>query len=193
MKCKVCNGHILVANGSIMNTDQRHISEAAEKESTIWELMKQINDPEIPVISIVDLGIVRDVEVNSAAGNQATITITPTYSGCPAMDVIGMNIRMKLLEHGFKNAIVKTILSPAWTTDWMSNAGKEKLKAFGIAPPNPSQSVCEPATFQEEEIVQCPNCSSFHTKMISRFGSTACKALYRCEDCSEPFDYFKCH
>ena len=179
-----------------MNADQQHIIQSNLTEMDIWDLMKQIYDPEIPVISIVDLGIVRAIEVKTLPNNsepQATITITPTYSGCPAMDVIGMNIRMKLLEHGFKNVALKTILSPAWTTDWMSNEGKEKLKAFGIAPPNPSHSVCEPAIFQEHEIVQCPNCNSFHTKMISRFGSTACKALYKCDDCSEPFDYFKCH
>jgi ring-1,2-phenylacetyl-CoA epoxidase subunit PaaD len=109
------------------------------------------------------------------------------------MDVISMNIRMKLLEHGFKNIKIKTSLSPAWTTDWMSSEGKEKLRAYGIAPPNPSHSVCTPALFQEEESVQCPRCNSYRTKMISRFGSTACKALYQCSDCHEPFDYFKCH
>jgi len=165
-------------------------------EIGIWDLMKQIFDPEIPAISIVDLGIVRAIDVLTQSNNtipQVTITITPTYSGCPAMDVIGINIRMKLLEHGFKNIQIKTILSPAWTTDWMSSEGKEKLKGFGIAPPNSSQSVCTPAAFQEQEVVQCPLCNSYHTEMISRFGSTACKALYKCRDCSEPFDYFKCH
>jgi ring-1,2-phenylacetyl-CoA epoxidase subunit PaaD len=179
-----------------MNTNQNHIIQPKVIEKDIWDLMKQINDPEIPVISIVDLGIVRNVEANTSTNNskpQITITITPTYSGCPAMDVIGMNIRMKLLEHGFKNAQVKTVLSPAWTTDWISTEGKAKLKAFGIAPPNPSHAVCDPAIFQEQEVVQCPNCNSYHTRMVSRFGSTACKALYKCDDCSEPFDYFKCH
>ena len=179
-----------------MNTDQQHIKQSNSTETRVWDLMKEIYDPEIPVISIVDLGIVRGIDINTSANNsnpQATIIITPTYSGCPAMDVIAMNIRMKLLEHGFKNVVVKTILSPAWTTDWMSIEGKEKLKAFGIAPPNPSHSVCEPEIFQQQEIVQCPNCNSVRTTMISRFGSTACKALYKCDDCSEPFDYFKCH
>jgi ring-1,2-phenylacetyl-CoA epoxidase subunit PaaD len=168
----------------------------ASSETDVWNLMKQINDPEIPVISIVDLGIVRTVELSPTLDNktqQVTVTITPTYSGCPAMDVIAMNIRMQLLEHGFRNPQIKTIYSPAWTTDWMSSEGKQKLKAFGIAAPNPSHSVCTPALFQEDESVQCPHCNSYLTKMISRFGSTACKALYQCADCQEPFDYFKCH
>jgi ring-1,2-phenylacetyl-CoA epoxidase subunit PaaD len=165
-------------------------------ENDIWGLMQQIFDPEIPVISIVDLGIVRGVELNSPGNStdpEVIITITPTYSGCPAMDVISINIKMKLLEHGFKNIKVITNLSPAWTTDWMTSDGKEKLRAYGIAPPNPSHSVCTPVLFSEEESVQCPRCNSYHTKMISRFGSTACKALYQCSDCQEPFDYFKCH
>lgn len=179
-----------------MTTNQQHIVNRTFSEPAIWDLMKQIYDPEIPVISIVDLGIVRSVELNTPSNNsnpKATITITPTYSGCPAMDVIAMNIRMALLEHGFKNIEIKTKLSPAWTTDWMSAEGKEKLKSFGIAPPNASQSVCTPALFQQQEVVQCPHCDSYNTKMISRFGSTACKALYQCNECNEPFDYFKCH
>jgi ring-1,2-phenylacetyl-CoA epoxidase subunit PaaD len=109
------------------------------------------------------------------------------------MDVIRMNIRMVLLEHGYKNVKLTTVLSPAWTTDWMSEQGKEKLKAFGIAPPLPVQQFCRPALFQREEAIECPHCHSYHTTRISEFGSTACKALYRCEDCREPFDYFKCH
>ncbi|MBC7826389.1 MAG: phenylacetate-CoA oxygenase subunit PaaJ [Chitinophagaceae bacterium] len=179
-----------------MSTKQQNINHQSFSEAAIWGLMRQIYDPEIPVISIVDLGIVRAVEVSSTVNNlnpKIIITITPTYSGCPAMDVIGMNIRMSLLEHGFKNMEIKTNLSPAWTTDWMSAEGKEKLRAFGIAPPNPSQSVCSPAQFQEEEVVQCPHCNAHNTKMVSRFGSTACKALYQCNECQEPFDYFKCH
>jgi len=179
-----------------MNIKQKHIIQQSFSEPGIWELMKQIYDPEIPIISIVDLGIVRKVELSILSNNtdpRVTITITPTYSGCPAMDVIGMNIRMVLLEHGFKNINIQTVLSPAWTTDWMSVEGKEKLKAFGIAPPNSSQSVCTPALFQQEEVVQCPHCSSYHTRMISQFGSTACKSLYQCTECDEPFDYFKCH
>jgi ring-1,2-phenylacetyl-CoA epoxidase subunit PaaD len=178
-----------------MNAINKHVTQDDSLETRIWDLMSQIFDPEIPVISIVDLGIVRKVELISTGNGdpKVTVTITPTYSGCPAMDVITMNIRMKLLEHGFKNFDIKTSLSPAWTTDWMSTEGKEKLTAFGIAPPNPSQSVCTIDLFQEQEVVQCPRCKSYHTTMISRFGSTACKALYQCTDCNEPFDYFKCH
>ena len=156
----------------------------------IWELLKDVNDPEVPVLSITDLGIVRNVEMND---DEVLITITPTYTGCPAVDAINMNIRMVLMEHGYKNVKIKQALSPAWTTEWMTEAGKQKLKAYGIAPPNPMQQVCKPDLFQEDESVQCPRCNSYHTAMISRFGSTACKALYKCEDCHEPFDYFKCH
>ncbi|HTI90947.1 MAG TPA: 1,2-phenylacetyl-CoA epoxidase subunit PaaD [Puia sp.] len=187
----------------------------------IWSLLEQVNDPEVPVLSVVDLGIIREVRVGdagtgveasvaekagertrvSAQGNVPVmeaaptleIVLTPTYSGCPAMDVIRMNIRMVLLQNGYKNVKLTTILSPAWTTDWMSERGKEKLKGYGIAPPLPSQQVCHPALFHREEAVACPHCNSYHTTLISEFGSTACKSLYRCEDCREPFDYFKCH
>ena len=178
-----------------MHDVNKHITQVEKSETGILELMKQIVDPEIPVISIVDLGIVRHVQTIAAGGNdpKVIITITPTYSGCPAMDVISMNIRMKLLEHGFRDFEIKTSLSPAWTTDWMTSDGKKRLAAFGIAPPNPTQSVCTIDIFQEQEVVQCPHCKSYHTSMISRFGSTACKALYQCSDCNEPFDYFKCH
>ena len=162
----------------------------------IWRLMEEVSDPEIPVISVIDLGIVRDVVVNLSDNGEildGIISITPTYSGCPAMDAISLDIKLKLLEHGFKNVQVKSVLSPAWTTDWMSETGKEKLKAFGIAPPTPTASVCNTKLFAEAEAIQCPLCDCYHTKLISRFGSTACKALYQCEDCKEPFDYFKCH
>ena len=164
-------------------------------ESDIREFMKEVNDPEVPVISVIDLGIIRDITVTNNGGSEprVSITITPTYSGCPAMDVITINIRMKMLEKGFRNVEIKTTLSPAWTTDWMSDEGKRKLKEFGIAPPNPSQSVCNTGNFHEQEAVQCPQCNSYSTRMISRFGSTACKAFYQCNECAEPFDYFKCH
>jgi ring-1,2-phenylacetyl-CoA epoxidase subunit PaaD len=159
----------------------------------IWSLLEQVNDPEVPVLSVVDLGIIREVREDAAARPALEIVLTPTYSGCPAMDVIRMNIRMVLLENGYEHVKLTTILSPAWTTDWMSERGKEKLKSYGIAPPLPSQQVCHPAFFHREEAVACPHCNSYHTTLISEFGSTACKALYRCEDCREPFDYFKCH
>jgi ring-1,2-phenylacetyl-CoA epoxidase subunit PaaD len=156
----------------------------------IWSLLEQVNDPEVPVLSVVDLGLIRDIR---SEGEGFEVILTPTYSGCPAMDVIRTTIRMTLLEHGYKNVKLTTVLAPAWTTDWMSEAGKEKLKAFGIAPPLPVQQVCRPDLFGQEEAIGCPHCRSYHTARISEFGSTACKALYRCEDCKEPFDYFKCH
>jgi ring-1,2-phenylacetyl-CoA epoxidase subunit PaaD len=156
----------------------------------IWVLLEEVKDPEVPVLSVVDLGIIRAVRI---AAGRPEIVITPTYSGCPAMDMIRMSIRMCLLEHGFGDVRIETVLSPAWTTDWMSEAGKEKLKAYGIAPPMPTQQVCRLDWFAREEAIQCPRCHSYHTTRISEFGSTACKALFRCEDCKEPFDYFKCH
>ncbi|HEY1112123.1 MAG TPA: 1,2-phenylacetyl-CoA epoxidase subunit PaaD [Chitinophagaceae bacterium] len=158
-------------------------------EQDIWRILEEVKDPEVPVLSVVDLGIVRKVVTQD---DHIDITITPTYSGCPAMDVISMDIRLKLLEKGFRNIQVRQSLSPAWTTDWMSEAGKQKLKAFGIAPPNPRQQFCNTDMFAEEA-VQCPHCGSYHTRLVSQFGSTACKAMYQCGDCKEAFDYFKCH
>jgi len=156
----------------------------------IWKLLEEVYDPEVPVLSVLDLGIVREIK---NAQDKIEIIITPTYSGCPAMDVISMNIKLKLLENGYKNIKIVSVLSPAWTTDWMSEEGKRKLKEYGIAPPNPKQQVCNDQIFAADEAVQCPHCNSFHTHRISEFGSTACKALYKCLDCKEPFDYFKCH
>ena len=153
----------------------------------VWQILEQITDPEIPVISIIDLGIVRDILVDE---NNVEIFITPTYSGCPAMDVISMNISMELLENGFKNVKITQQLSPAWTTDWMTEEGKEKLKVYGIAPP---VGKAIEQKYLEKLKVECPQCHSKNTKLLSQFGSTACKALYQCQDCKEPFDYFKCH
>ena len=166
-------------------------------EEQIWHLLEEVKDPEVPVLSIVDLGIVRDVKITgtdlyTAEAPQISIIITPTYSGCPAMDVISMDIRLKMIEKGFRNVSIQQQLSPAWTTDWMTGEGKKKLKAFGIAPPNPKQQFCTSEMFREEA-VECPHCGSFHTEVISQFSSTACKAMYRCLNCKEAFDYFKCH
>jgi len=160
------------------------------EEQKIWQILEMVNDPEVPVLSVLDLGIVRSVKVND---DKIDITITPTYSGCPAMDMIRFDIRLKLLEYGYKNITITSVLSPAWTTNWMTVVGKEKLKAYGIAPPNPTQIVCDTKLFAESEAIQCPLCNSYHTKLISQFGSTPCKALYQCGECREPFDYFKCH
>jgi len=188
------NGEALIQVGKNM-TETKNILDLERKKEKILQILETVYDPEVPVLSVVDLGIIREVQlkINPAGDVEGTILITPTYTGCPAMDVIRTNIRLALIEHGYINVAIKTILSPAWTTEWMSKKGKEKLKAYGIAPPQAVQSVCTLDAFQEEEAIQCPHCNSYHTKLISRFGSTACKALYRCEDCREPFDYFKCH
>ena len=159
-------------------------------EKKIWSLLETVYDPEVPVLTVIDLGIVRDVKIH---GGNIEIIITPTYSGCPAMDMIAMNIKLALLENEYQNIRITQVLSPAWTTDWMSEEGKRKLKEYGIAPPNPRQQVCDNTLFAAAEAVQCPHCDSYHTHRISEFGSTACKALYQCDDCKEPFDYFKCH
>jgi ring-1,2-phenylacetyl-CoA epoxidase subunit PaaD len=159
-------------------------------KETVYKYLEEVTDPEVPVLSVIDLGIVRDVVLHH--DDEVEVTITPTYSGCPAMDVINMNIRIALLTLGFKKIKISQVLSPAWTTDWMSEAGKQKLKDFGIAPPTPKQQVCNEKLFAEEAI-QCPHCNSWHTHRVSEFGSTACKALYVCDECKEPFDYFKCH
>ena len=160
------------------------------QSNIIQQILNNITDPEIPVLTITDLGIVRDVKINGA---EIEVIITPTYTGCPAMDMIAMNIRLALIENGYNKIKITSVLSPAWTTDWMSEEGKRKLKEYGIAPPNPKQQVCNDKLFAEAEVVQCPQCNSYHSVRISEFGSTACKALYQCNDCKEPFDYFKCH
>ncbi len=156
-------------------------------EKKVWKALSEVYDPEIPVISIIDLGIVRDVKINNI---ELEVFITPTYSGCPAMDVISMEIRMALLQMGFKNIKITQQLSPAWTTDWMTDNGKEKLAAYGIAPP---VGKTFDKNYLENLTVKCPLCHSKDTRLISQFGSTACKAFYQCNDCQEPFDYFKCH
>lgn len=155
------------------------------KKNNIKEIISSVADPEIPVLTIADLGIIRNVIENNDGSIE--VLITPTYSGCPAMDMIAVNIKMALLEHGYKNVQITKALSPAWTTDWMSEEGKRKLKEYGIAPP---QLLSTPLI---SRVIQCPQCHSSNTKLLSEFGSTACKALYQCQDCKEPFDYFKCH
>lgn len=171
-----------------MNQSKQNIVRPfSEQEEKIWQILSSVNDPEIPVLSVLDLGIVRDVKMRD---DKVEVIITPTYSGCPAMDFIGMNIRKSLFENGFEKIKITHQLSPAWTTDWMTEDGKEKLKAYGIAPP---EGKTLDKNYLESVKVECPHCHSFNTKMVSQFGSTACKALYKCNDCGEPFDYFKCH
>jgi ring-1,2-phenylacetyl-CoA epoxidase subunit PaaD len=164
----------------------------------VLAILETVSDPEVPVLSVIDLGIVRNIAViipppSGGRGVGVLLSVTPTYTGCPAIDVMNMSMRMALLQAGFTDIKIEQVLSPAWTTDWMSEAGKEKLKAYGIAPPQYRQAVCTPDSFQQEEAIQCPLCNSYHTELVSQFGSTACKALYKCLDCKEPFDYFKCH
>ncbi len=178
---------------------------ASDAEKKVLEILATVPDPEVPVLSVLDLGVVRNISVletgsektitkdGEPATDEIRITYTPTYTGCPAMDVMKTQMRIALLEKGYTNVQFEQVLSPAWTTDWMTEAGKQKLKAYGIAPPQYKQAVCTPDAFQQEEAIQCPRCNSYHTKLVSQFGSTACKALYQCVDCREPFDYFKCH
>jgi ring-1,2-phenylacetyl-CoA epoxidase subunit PaaD len=153
----------------------------------IKEILKSVSDPEIPVLTIEDLGIIKEIEIEN---KEVTVTITPTYSGCPAMDVIGDDIKSALQEAGY-TAKIKLVLSPAWTTDWISESGRKKMKDYGIAPPMDA-SMDKRALLHGERIVKCTRCGSTNTKLISQFGSTACKALFQCQDCHEPFDYFKC-
>jgi ring-1,2-phenylacetyl-CoA epoxidase subunit PaaD len=155
-----------------------------------WTYLDEVADPEVPVLSIIDLGIVRDVFVDSAIGS-VRVVITPTYSGCPAMDVIAMQIKMCLLSKGAKQVLVENQISPSWTTDWMTEKGKEKLEAYGIAPPKRKSS--NPLALFEEDTVTCPKCKSNDTILTSQFGATSCKALYKCNHCKEPFEHFKCH
>ncbi|GAB2940563.1 phenylacetate-CoA oxygenase subunit PaaJ [Hymenobacter coalescens] len=161
----------------------------APTEERIWQLLEEVSDPEVPVLSILDLGIVRGVRVED---QQVHVTITPTYAGCPAMNTIATDIRLRLLAEGITQVQIHNQLSPAWTTAWMSEAGKRKLEAYGIAPPlEATGHVLN--LFGQAEAIRCPHCRSAHTKLVSQFGSTACKAHYQCLDCLEPFDYFKCH
>ncbi len=159
-----------------------------EQESQIYQLLSQIPDPEIPVITIQELGVLRKVEVKAEG---IEVTITPTYSGCPAMKQIEDDIKSVLLGNGYQDVIVKMSYSPAWTTDWMPETAKEKLRQFGISPPEHT-SMDKSSITGKPKLVPCPRCGSSRSKMISQFGSTACKALYKCEDCLETFDYFKC-
>ena len=156
-------------------------------ESKIWEHLEDVYDPEVPVLSIVDLGIVRSVRVTN---NHVSITITPTYTGCPAMGTIEKDITVKLQEEAITSYEIHTSISPAWTTDWMSERGKIKLKDYGIAPPQ--DEVDKSVLFGDPLVVPCPKCDSSDTKLVSQFGSTACKTHYQCKKCREPFDYFKC-
>ncbi|WP_235829051.1 1,2-phenylacetyl-CoA epoxidase subunit PaaD [Flavobacterium stagni] len=153
----------------------------------ITAILESVSDPEIPVLSIMDMGVVREVEVQE---RDVFIKITPTYSGCPAMDTIADDIKAAFAKEGYQ-AQVKLILAPAWSTDWITERGRKALEAYGIAAPLTEEADKE-ALLGNKKIVKCPQCGSTHTRLVSQFGSTACKALFQCEACHEPFDYFKC-
>lgn len=160
-------------------------SDAALRERA-WKVASEVVDPEIPILTIADLGVLRDVQVKDG---RVEIFITPTYSGCPAMSLITLNLETFLEDAGLGLPRIHQVLSPAWTTDWMTDDGKAKLKEYGIAPPVGAAG--KRALFGEDKVV-CPHCGSDRTTRISEFGSTSCKALWRCQACAEPFDYFKC-
>lgn len=156
-----------------------------DRISGIMAVLDQVMDPEIPVVSITDLGIVRGLR-----GDPASVMITPTYTGCPATLAIEMSIRAALDSAGFRDVGIQTVLSPAWSTDWITERGRERLIDYGIAPPPKGIAA---HSIRGDEPVSCPRCGSFDTEEVSRFGSTPCKALWRCTECQEPFDRFKCH
>ncbi len=162
----------------------------------VWHWLRQVPDPEIPVISLTDLGIIRDVEWRD---DTLVVTVTPTYSGCPATAIINLDIETALTEKGLDKVKLERRLSPAWTTDWISVEGREKLRDYGIAPPIDGTAAdgvlmkrIDRLSGRSNLTIACPRCGSTHTHKISQFGSTPCKASYRCSDCLEPFDYFKC-
>lgn len=157
-------------------------------EKQLWNILDEVTDPEIPVISLVDLGVVRKAVLVDGSPH---VIITPTYSGCPAMKVMEEDIEIRLKLAGFKSIRIETVLSPAWTTDWITEKGRKALQDYGIAPPEQATSD-KSALLGHPKAVTCPNCKSRNSKMLSQFGSTPCKALYQCHDCKEPFDYFKC-
>jgi ring-1,2-phenylacetyl-CoA epoxidase subunit PaaD len=154
----------------------------------VWRVLESVPDPEIPALSVVDLGIVRHVKWGD--DGRLHVGLTPTYSGCPATEVIQRSVSRALAGAGFKDAVIDTVLTPPWTSDWLSEQGKQKLRAFGIAPP--AESVSSPRRLFGSPKIACPKCGSTATERVSEFGSTPCKAHYRCTACLEPFDYFKC-
>lgn len=159
-----------------------------QRTAAVWRVLGDVMDPEIPVLSVVDLGIVRFVRWD--VEDRLHVGLTPTYTGCPATEVIQGSVRRALARAGHKHAQVDTVLSPPWTSDWLSREARQKLTAFGIAPP--ARPVSSPRRLFGEPVVACPRCGSNVTEKVSEFGSTPCKAHYRCTECLEPFDYFKC-
>ncbi|MCV6604147.1 MAG: phenylacetate-CoA oxygenase subunit PaaJ [Porticoccaceae bacterium] len=170
------------------NSFEREKSRANPDTVAIWDLLDSVHDPEVPVLSLWDLGVLRHVEKQ---GDKITVTLTPTYSGCPAINTMAEDVEAALNNAGYTDVTIRYQLAPAWTTDWLSSAGRRKLHEYGIAPPQQA-STSKVSLLAEEPAVPCPQCDSGNTVKISEFGSTACKALYKCQDCHEPFDYFKC-
>jgi len=160
-------------------------------EAQVWDWLAEVPDPEIPVVSLVDLGIIRAVTIEP---DGVSVSVTPTYSGCPATAVIEIDIRNALMDRGLDQVTIDRQLTPVWTTDWITQSGREKLRAYGIAPPidRTAATGVRVAGMLGNLVVPCPSCGSNRTEKISQFGSTPCKAAYRCKDCLEPFDYFKC-
>lgn len=159
--------------------------------ANIWELLNTIPDPDIPVISITELGLVKNVDIDKQ--NKVTVTLTPSYSGCPAMSVFQQEIKNTLLQNGAAEVEIKISYSPAWSTDLLSNATKEKMKHYGIAPPENACDTSQKLFSAGVKKVTCPLCNHNNTSLISQFGSTPCKSLWHCQTCNQPFEYFKCH
>ena len=183
-----------------MNADANPVSQELSSREVLLSWLGEVMDPEVPVVSIVDLGILRDVQWLDVSKTTAIVTVTPTYSGCPATEVIATSIREVLQSRGVAQVEVRTQLSPAWTTDWMTLKGRDALRAYGIAPPaarapsaDGSLAIDISALTASKAVVPCPQCSARNTRLLSQYGSTACKALYQCNSCLEPFDYFKPH
>lgn len=156
----------------------------------IYTILKEVVDPEIPVLTIADLGILKDVSISESG--KVKVYITPTYNGCPAMDMIDINIKSVLEDYGINQVEIVTLIEPVWTTDWISDEGRKKMMEYGISPPTQTTTDTDFLT-GKHPVVICPQCKSTDTQLVSRFGSTACKSLYKCNHCLEPFDYFKCH
>lgn len=189
-------------SGLISIEPARRVREGGARPTVaeIWQWLEEVPDPEIPVVSVVDLGIVRGVEWGE--GDAVVVTVTPTYSGCPATEVISQEIRKELMRRGVERVELRVQLSPAWTTDWLTEKAKQSLKEYGIAPPTEraagrgnalAASLLTLGQGAAKAALECPRCGSLNNEMISRFGSTPCKSLHRCLDCKEPFDHFKCH
>lgn len=161
---------------------------SSKQERDVWRILADVPDPEIPVLNVVELGIIR--YVRSMDDDRVAVGVSPTYTGCPATEVIASSIRSRLESEGYREPKVETVLAPAWTSDWLTDSARAKLKEYGIAPP--AHAVSNPKHLWREPKVACPRCASTQTSKVSEFSSTPCKALYRCSSCLEPFEYFKC-